>query len=726
MENTIKRMSLSKKQGKAFWKYLDKLSNKQTTNYVKNIPLSRWQKYFENILCDKQIVTYPQDCQEGGPLDYEITSEELNDASYILRNGKATGLDMISNEMLKCILETNPQVLLKVFNSTLQHNPEILEWCTSLLAPIHKKGSQTNPENYRGISLISCVNKLFSAILNKRLHNYCTSKGILSEEQLGFMPGNRTSDAHFLMHNLIQEHCHKQGNRLYACFIDFSKAFDTIPRVKLFQKLLAHGVNGKFFNILKSMYMNDKCRVKVGNHLSEIINPNRGVRQGCVLSPLLFNIFLADLPAIMNSAEHEQPGIGEGKNLSCLLWADDLILISKTEEGLAKMLSKLSEYSGENSLCINTDKTKCMIFNKNGRLIRRNFKIGDTIINTVREYKYLGFVVTPSGEINSGLKDLRSRANRAITLLRRKLGVGFRMFPDTTEYLFDTLIKPIILYMSDFWGCFKLPINNPIDKIQNSFLKQLLGVQIQTTTVGILLETGNIPLTMYAQKACIKNWDRIAVKNNCNNLVNISYKNSLQQCLTWPSRIQYCLSSIGMQNIFLHGNNCQQSTENLFLFRSMDIFHQNSFAELDRENSKLRTYKLLKTEIGREPYLNHIRNIEDRMTLTKFRLSNHNLMIEKGRHQNIPRNLRYCPFCPGKIEDEIHFLVKCKCFDAHRKSLYEKAMTGHLTENFLLKSDIEKFKMLMTDLRILPLTAKYLRQAFYAREFIISKHKNNM
>ena len=119
------------------------------------------------------------------------------------------------------------------------------------------------------------------------------------------------------------------------------------------------------------------------------------------------------------------------------MWADNLILLSKTEEGLTNKLSKLSVYAKQNSLSINTEKTKFKIFNKTGRLIRRNFKIGDTTIKTVREYKYLGFVVTPSGEINSGLKDLRSRANRAITQLGRKLGDGFRMFIDTTKYLFD-------------------------------------------------------------------------------------------------------------------------------------------------------------------------------------------------------------------------------------------------------------------------------------------------
>ena len=102
---------------------------------------------------------------------------------------------------------------------------------------------------------------------------------------------------------------------IYSCFVDFSKAFDSIPRDILFQKLINHGINGKFLNVLKNAYSNDKCRIKIGNLLSEIIIPTRGVRKGCILSPLLFNIFLADLPVVMKSVEHESLIIGDAKEL---------------------------------------------------------------------------------------------------------------------------------------------------------------------------------------------------------------------------------------------------------------------------------------------------------------------------------------------------------------------------------------------------------------------------
>ena len=173
----------------------------------------------------------------------------------------------------------------------------------SLLTPVHKKGSKTNTEFYRGVSLISSISKLYAAILNKRLLNFVTENKILSEAQLGFIPGNRTSDAHIIIHNLIRRYCHNRKKMLYSCFVDFKKAFDSIPRDKLFEKLKRYGVKGKFFNSIKNMYINDSCKIKIDGCLSEEIKPNQGVRQGCVLSPLLFNIFMADFPHIFNTKE---------------------------------------------------------------------------------------------------------------------------------------------------------------------------------------------------------------------------------------------------------------------------------------------------------------------------------------------------------------------------------------------------------------------------------------
>ena len=148
-------------------------------------------------------------------------------------------------------------------------------------------------------------------------------------------------DALVLFRNIIDFFCHKINQRIFGCFVDFQKAFDIIPRQKLFEKLKKHGITGKFFNSLKTMYTNDSCKIKIVDWLSEEINPNQGVRQGCVLSPLLFNIFMADLPQIFSNDEDSPPSIDGTNKLSCLLWADDLILFSELELGLNSMLTKL-------------------------------------------------------------------------------------------------------------------------------------------------------------------------------------------------------------------------------------------------------------------------------------------------------------------------------------------------------------------------------------------------
>ena len=257
-----------------------------------------------------------------------------------------------------------------------------------MISPIHKNGFKSNPDNYRGISLLSCFSNC--AILNQRLLNYETKKKILSEGQLGFVSGNRTSDAIFILHNLIDYYCHKNKKYLFGCFVDFSKTFDTIPRRNLFQKLIDYNINGKFYDCLTMLYCGDQVCVTVDNKITESFQASRGVKQGCILSSLLFNIYLSDLQTKIEPPENAPAFISHDKPLGCLIWADDLLILSRTEAGLNSMLETLNHYATSNGLNINIDKTKVMIFNKTGHHIRKNFYLEETIIETSRECKYLG------------------------------------------------------------------------------------------------------------------------------------------------------------------------------------------------------------------------------------------------------------------------------------------------------------------------------------------------
>ena len=102
-----------------------------------------------------------------------------------------------------------------------------------------------DPDNYRAIALACCMSKFFAAVLNKRLLKFAIEKGIIRENQIGFMPGNRTSDVLIMLYNLFNKYCIQNSKYIYACFVDFKKAFDSIPRRILFEKLLKHNITGK-------------------------------------------------------------------------------------------------------------------------------------------------------------------------------------------------------------------------------------------------------------------------------------------------------------------------------------------------------------------------------------------------------------------------------------------------------------------------------------------------
>ena len=168
-----------------------------------------------------------------------------------------------------------------------------------------------------------------------------------------------------------------------------------------------------------------------------------------------------------------------------------------------------------------------------------------------------------------------------------------------------------------------------------------------------------------------------------------------------------------------HFLNNDKRTHTFAFQRLCDIFHQNTVQDIKREPSKPRTYSLLKTQIEYETYLSEVQNIEHRTALTKFRLSNHCLNIETGRHKRINKNNRFCPFCPNYIEDEKHSLLQCQAYATPRRELFDWIETQ--TNNFTNLDYHRKFISLLTNINHTPKTAQYIFRMFYCREFLTNK-----
>ena len=718
-KNIVNKMSQSHKSLKEFWKLLGNLSDKKskTSSYVSPNTLTT---HFKSLLNTSEEPAMPPLCAENGPLDHMITLDELEEASKVsLPTGKGVGVDNLCNEMISCVIEVCPNLILKFFNIVLQSGEIIPDWLTSYIVPIHKSGAKSDPGNYRGVSLLSCLGKFFLSIINVRLLKFCIENGILSESQLGFMKGNRCSDAHLIIHNLISKYCHKRNKKIYSCFIDLSKAFDTIPRDLLLGKLREVGITGKVFNIIRNIYSNDQAYMKVDGKITKSFPISQGVRQGCVLSPLLFNIFMAGLATKLSA---DDSGLKlDNKKVNSLFWADDIVLLTETREDLERLLKNVSEYCNLNKLTINCKKTKCLIFNKTGRLIREKISMNGVPLENVREYKYLGFIFTPSGEIGTGLQDLRDRAFKSFQTLKRKMGDSFNRDIETALGLYDSMIKPILTYASDFWGCLKLPTHNknPIEIMQMKVLKQILGVRTQTTNLGVLLELGKFTLDLECIKFSVKNWERIR-KGDANSLLLDSYKDAAREGLPWISGVEGHLERNNLHFLFNNSYPNRYPFIHKKLHNTMiEKFNSDALSAISNAESKLRTYALFKTEMGRESYLSEIKNTKTRTQLTKLRISDHNLMIEKGRHMGVHRNLRFCPFCTDKVEDEVHFLLNCPVYNNMRKPVLDSLGIENMLPGDTRDSDI--FISLMTN--SLEEVATFTKKSFELREFLINKPK---
>ena len=198
-----------------------------------------------------------------------------------------------------------------------------------------------------------------------------------------------------------------------------------------------------------------------------------------------------------------------------------------------------------------------------------------------------------------------------------------------------------------------------------------------------------------------------------------SYWESLLNKLIWTDSVYKCLNSIGVQ-VPQRG---KQLIENVAWGRLTDIFYQNAFAEINN-GGKLRTYAILKTEIGRVRYLDKIKNYNKRRILTKIRLSNHTLMI-KGRHKGLGKEERICPFCAeDNVEDEYHFIFECPTFNRPRRELFSKILSAY--PNFHCLPPTDKIQIVLDREDTAEDCCIFLEKAFSVREFLINKPKNNM
>ena len=213
-----------------------------------------------------------------------ITEKEVLDAIKGLKNNKAPGSDKLINEFFKNSPPFLVSIYTKLFNVVLDTGVIPETWTTGIIIPVYKnKGCPTDPDNFRAITLISCLGKLFTSIVNTRLNFFANEVTLIHENQAGFRKGYSTIDNIFVLHVLIELYF-SFGKKLFCTFIDFRKAFDTVSRPDLWKKLQFSNIKGKCFKVIFNMYQGIKSCVKYKEYQSDFFPCLTGVRQGENLS----------------------------------------------------------------------------------------------------------------------------------------------------------------------------------------------------------------------------------------------------------------------------------------------------------------------------------------------------------------------------------------------------------------------------------------------------------
>ena len=612
----------------------------------------------------------PQETREIADqiLNIGFTVEEIFACVKTLKNGKACSTDRILNEFIKSTFDKMKQIYVELFNRILNEGQIPESWTIGMIVPIYKnKGDKGDFNNYRGITLLSCLGKLFTSVINNRLNKFAEETKLINENQTGFRKNYSTLDHIFLLKNLIDLCVKNDNQKLYCAFIDYKKAFDTVWRSALWHKLVKSGITGKLYDVIVNMYSNIKSCVSINGHLSDYFVSVNGVRQGENLSPFLFALFINDIEEHLTQNDCDPiqvtgADIHTYLKLLVIMYADDTVLFANSKENLQKCLNGLQQYCDKWKLQINADKTKVLVFSK--RKIDKsniNFTIGGEIIEIVDEFKYLGVKFSYNGNFHTNTKDLEIQGNRALFSVIKKARKE-NLPVDMQFELFDRMVVPVILYGCEIWGYKKRII---LERLHLKFCKMVLKLKQSTPNVMVYGEAGRFCLEYYAKKRMINFWSKILLGNNSKlsysiyNLCKHRHDNGMPTS-EWFLNVVNLLNSYGIQEMPEGIEGIKAAVKHVHI--SLKHEYINKWETLVNNSPKCSTlYKHIKIVFEREHYLTKL-PYNLRLALAKLRTSNHKLPIETGRYSRnyVPREERLCTKCDsGQLGDEYHFLLVC-------------------------------------------------------------------
>ena len=442
-----------------------------TLLHDKKVIQERWMEYIEELY-DKG--NRPTELEIGetikedvGP---EIIREEVIAAIADMKNNKSEGIDRIPAEILKLLEEKGLDSLIKLCQKIYVTGEWPTDFVQSILIPMKKKANATECGDHRTISLISHAAKIVLKILNKRIQAKVESIKYLGEDQFGFRKGMGTRDA-ILVLRVMNERSIQHGLDVYICFVDYEKAFDRVVWQKLLSTLIRLGVDERDKRLISNLYLNQEVMIRIEGEDSEPGKIGRGVRQGCPLSPLLFNIYIEEL--VKEAMEKINDGVKVGgKLVKALRFADDQAMVASSQGGLQRMMNALTEVSLDYGMKINTKKTKVMRISRMGR-VNVKIQVDGKEVEQVEEFCYLGSVITADARCQMEVRRRIALGKEAFK--RRKELMRGGLSKELKKRMVKTLIWSVVLYASETWTLRKEDIQR-LEAFEMWIWRRMMGI----------------------------------------------------------------------------------------------------------------------------------------------------------------------------------------------------------------------------------------------------------
>ena len=423
-------------------------------------------------------------------LDAPITAKEVFAAIRKLKMGKAPGEDGILTDILKTAADAvnnsklrggNSVVdaLVLMFNFVFDKGVWPERWGTGIIFPLHKHDSRLNPSNYRPITLLSVVGKLFGVVVNARLSAFSEATGSLSDEQGGFRPKRGTPDQVFLLREVLASR-KERGLPTYATYIDARKAYDTVWREDAYVRIYESGVRGKLWRQLQAMHSGLTRRVMHPLGMTDCFDVDRGVAQGAVESPWVYANFINGL-----AEELKARGLGvpiAGRRIALLMYADDIVMLAASRHELQLMNRIASRFAQRHRFQYNGEKSGVMLFNvkpaAKAKAKSARWTLFGEKVEVKDSYVYLGTITTSDGlswtaHVEAAIAKAKRRSADLLWVCRADRG----MRPRTAITLWQSLVRPLLEYSSELWsGQCPAELATAAETVQCTFLRGTLGL----------------------------------------------------------------------------------------------------------------------------------------------------------------------------------------------------------------------------------------------------------